>query len=295
MRKILSPEGVLPFNARAIQGMYGVVWHYSRTQTRICYEVDLELGGRSSHKFYRLLLDRKNVFVENPPEHGKIYTLSTRMTEGVYPLYLYLNRANELVAVINHAEVVYRTERIVRALREYYPDKPARRCLERFEADMASPNLAKAIEHDPFFRLYFYPLHVKYSTALTADGTIKLPVNGRCTIFSTTATLIEPDEPSKTIEIKLDGHSPGRLKPSRFSARYLLYDDDHSISSIKGTLQYDSLDGLPCNQTFEVYRLDAEKRVPVKNADVPRKKNSVFIGVEDKPPPAPKGFWNIFS
>lgn len=295
MRKILSPDGVLPFHARAIQGTYGVIWQYSRTQTIVYYEMDLQLGSPSTHKQHRLQLDRKKLFVENPPAHGKIYTLSTQMAEGIYPLHLYLNRPNELVAVINQAEVVHRSERIVSALWEHYPDKSARRCLERFKADIASPNLAKAIEHDPFFQLYFYPLHVKYSASLTAEPTIRLPVNGRYTVFSTTATLLLPDETSKKMEIKLDGQSPGRLKPSRFSARYFLYDDDHSISSIKGTLQYDSLEGLPCSQTFEVYRLDPERRMPVKLTDVPRKKNSVFIGVEDKPPPTAKGLGNIFS
>lgn len=294
MRKILSPDGVLPFNARAIQGTYGFIWQYSRTQTRIYYEMDLQLSGYLTRKLAQLQLDRKGMHVENPPAHGKIYALNAQLTESIYPLHLYLNRVNELVEVINRDDMVRRSERIVTALCESYPDKPTRRFLELFKADIASPNLAKAIENDSFFQLYFYPLYVKYSGSLTADATIRLPVNGRYIPFSTTATLLLPEEVNRKIEINVGGQSPGRLNSGSFSARYLLFDDDHSISSIKAKLQYDGMDGLPCSQTFEVYRLDPEKRL-VKTTDEPRRKASVFIGVEDKPPPEAKGLWNIFN
>ena len=295
MRKILSPDGLLPFNARAMQGVYGVLWQYSRTQTTIAYEMDLQFNGYSKHGLSRLLLHRKKMFVGNPPKNGKIYTLIAQLAGSIYPLHLCLNEANELVEVMNRADVVRRSGQIVNTLWEYYPDEPARRCFELFKTDIASPNLAKAVENDLFFQLCFYPLHATYSASLTAEATIKLPVNGRFVPFSATATLTLPDEVNQKIEINLNGQCPGRLRPNRFSARYFLFADDHSISSIKGTLQYDGLDGLPCNQTFEVYRLDPEKRIPARTTETPRKKTSVFIGVDDRPPPAAKGLWNIFN
>ena len=297
-RKIQLSNGRLNQNQRHMHHIYGLLITYAHKDTTIHYEVACDCltwlaGGSGIFSF-----DRQQVFINNRLPDGKVYQLADELGKSLSPIQFH-RQAETITGIVNHEDIKRRNKAAVAALSTYYEGEVAENCFRLSEVHCSNPNtIISMLENDFFYKLYFFPLYTTYKD-FTASHTITLSPGGNHIPFHCVNRLNTDYNSKGQLTIDVTGAGETDHPRSHFSAQYLLYPEDHTIASVSGKITYPEKENKEGALLFELYHLNAEKRI-IDKANAFNKEHETGLRTQsviiEKPETVPvkKSFWDIF-
>jgi hypothetical protein len=187
-----------------------------------------------------------------------MYEMAVAMSECIYPAIIEVNKNGHISALVNHEEIINRSQVAVKELSQYFEGEIAETCLSIFKKHCSSPEIIiKAIRDDIFFRLLFLPVCTQYNEMLIANVDASCILNGKEIFFDTVAQMINKTNENK-IPIAINGTNNN--SKNILSAYYQLYPEDNTVFSIKGFAEYLINDNSNTRIEFELYHINTEER-----------------------------------
>jgi hypothetical protein len=286
---VLHNQRLLFHAPENLHNRYGVMLHFK--DSAMHYKIDCICREELPDGVCKILLDRRQTYINNQAPDSMLYQIADRMGKAVYPLLLTINRENKIKSLANYNEVVQRCSEAKKVLLQNYAGAYAEKYIRLFEQQYGNPNsLLTHIENELFCRLFFLPLQGAYDDLQKEVQYGFVSGKGKVQTYNLTVTL----EPKYTESGKIIARVASKEtwdKQPRFEAEYRLYPEDHSIFSIRGKLTDE--DGS-AGVAFEIFHLNPKERV--LETIIP---NYEAIYLKDRQSSVPakkeKSFWNIFK
>lgn len=260
---LLYDRNILLFALQNMNSKYGVSIHFEKDH--IHYKIKCKYLDQVSDNVFQILLDREQVYINNQEPDIKLYELADQMAKAIYPLILNIDRERAIIAIDNHKEIVARCKETQKRLSQYYVGEYSERYINAFGRQYSNPNiLINHIEQELFFKLFFLPIQGLYDDRKEKKIQYKyVSSKNNVTAYNLNVRL----DPVYTYSGKILANvvSDEMINIDKcFQAEYLLYPEDHSIFSIRGSLIQDNYNRKAQKICFEVYHLDKEERVREK-------------------------------
>ena len=247
----------LQFRPEGINHKYGVTLNLAKN--KVHYEMALACIGQTGSTF-RLVLDRKQVYINDKEPDGKLYELANQMGKSIYPIIIDVNKqSREIIDICNYDEMKERCRGNIVELKRYFTGEYAERYIYLYEKQIGNLNsLKNHLQTELFNELYLLPvqqnifdkLHSSILYQHTSESNIQ-------TCYHLDIRLNPMYTDSGKIIALVNSREQLGSTPC-FKAEYRLYPKDHTIFSIRGSLILPHGHKKLHTTTFEIYHLNVD-------------------------------------
>lgn len=302
--KIYLTDNELRFNPAGMDYTYGILITYPEKKQTLHYEADIAFKKEAAGRERVFSVNRRQAYINNKLPEAKIYELTERLNRSIYPAMCGIDNKGNIVGLLNHADIVKRTESTAAELKEYFAGEISDSIFSHFEIQCSNAAMLRAtLENDLLYAICFLPVHAKYDSALTATFEKRFLLGEKIVPFAMKATLAPDYNEKGKVPVTVTGICAGyEYGDAAFNAQYNLYREDHSISLVEGSFIFPEGKNNMATIQFELYHLNAAQRIINKSTsftdrydeDMPGSKRQSLIVDEGGPADKRKSFWDMF-
>ncbi|WP_309608996.1 hypothetical protein [Flavobacterium sp.] len=175
-------------------------------KTNIHYEIEVEcIDHKNQHFIFEI--NQKQVFINNTVPDSKIENLLYRAGQTLYPLQLNINKYGQISGIVNYKYIKKRWLSEKENIKEYYNGETVQKIIDAVDVIVLDENqLLQSLYKNWFFTLFFSPLYISYTDALSRLVQRDYPIFGdKSAKFEAIHTINENCSPTNKIIINAKG------------------------------------------------------------------------------------------
>ncbi len=174
----LGLQGDFYCDFKVLDHDYGVVILLDNGKTKTRFHYTTSIGCDKEHGFeYHLTLEKGQTYVNYKEPTMLAESLADALGKPLYPVEIKMGRTGKILSVENHESILKRWKQALPYLKKYFKSEIAAACIEHTnQAYRNKLTIARAVQRDLFFTLYFSGYYGNYFSVLRKENKLTLPL-----------------------------------------------------------------------------------------------------------------------